>query len=75
MPKLVACMLYESYSQTSHETFNRVCSPYLIFVLNFDEVDYKALELNLQWLEAYDKRPERHPIKLTMMSAKDLTKR
>lgn len=44
-------------------------------MLNFDEVDYKALELNLQWLEARDRRPARLPIRLMMLGAKDLTKR
>ena len=52
-----------------------MCSPYLIFILNFDEVDFKALELNMQWLEAFDRRPERQPIKVKMMEAKDLPKR
>ena len=48
-----------------------MCSPYLIFILNFDEVDFKALELNMQWLEAFDRRPERQPIKVKMMEAKN----
>ena len=47
--KLVACDLYENYSGPSPEDAHtvRTCSPYLIFILNFDEVDNRALELNL----------------------------
>ena len=57
VPKLVAGLLYEAYTQLGSET--RTCSPYLIFLLNFDEVDFRALEINLQWLEETDKRPDR----------------
>lgn len=74
VPKLVACLLYETYSSPMEKSL-RTCSPYLIFVLNFDEVDHKALELNLEWLEAQDLRPQRQVIKVTMLGAKDLIKR
>ena len=74
IPKLVACILYEKYCLPEDGSLKN-CSPYLIFILNFDEVDHKALEMNLKWLEAHDRRSARQPIKLTMLSAKDLTKR
>ena len=79
VPKLVACLMYERYS-CPQERVVRTCSPYLIFILNFDEVDYKALEVNMQWLEAHDRRQassktKRQPITITMLQPKDLTKR
>ena len=71
----MACLLYEQFSQPKNEESHRICTPYLIFVLNFDEIEYKALEMDMQWLEAFDRRPPRQPIKLKMLGAKDLTKR
>lgn len=76
MPKLVAGLLYEAYSNNrGDDSVARACSPYLIFILNFDEIDFRALEINLQWLEETDRRETRQTIKVTMLGAKDLTKR
>ena len=66
--------MYEHFS-IPKENALRICSPFLIFILNFDEVDYKALELNTKWLEAHDRRPERQAIKVNMITQKDLVKR
>lgn len=67
IPKLVACLLYEYYS-LPRENGLKICSPFLIFILNFDEVDHKALEMNIKWLEAHDQRPERQAIRINMLT-------
>ena len=53
IPKIVACLLYENFS-LPRENGLKICSPFLIFILNFEEVDHKALEMNMKWLEAHD---------------------
>ena len=85
--KIIASLLYDRYSiqrkdQVGEEEVKSdtskvsTCSPYLIFIINFEETDYQALMLNLKWLETHDtRRTKTKPIKVTMLTAKDLLKR
>lgn len=75
VPKVTARYLFSKFSSPNP---NQKYSPYLIFLLNFDEVDFNALQTDMQALQARLPHAEKHsttPITLTQLTAKDLTKR
>ena len=59
IPRLVATLLYDRYSINIKSNAielgpngvltakQRECSNYLIFIINFDEIDYRLLQLNM----------------------------
>jgi DNA excision repair protein ERCC-4 len=68
VPKITASYLYTKYSSALPQKY----SPYLIFLLNFDEVDFSALTLDMQTLQ---RNSSLSPITMTQLTAKDLLKR
>ena len=85
--KFVATLLYDKYSIKAEpqsidlggggtqKVVPRACSPYLIFIINFDEIEYQSLQLNMELLKELDDNIETQSIKLTMLTQKDLLKR
>jgi len=61
VPKMTACFLHSKFSTPSSQ---HKYSPYLIFLLNFDEVDFAALSADMLALQSRLKTKESQPISL-----------
>ena len=69
VPKITASFLHTKFSMP-RTTLKY--SPYLIFLLNFDESDFNSLQIDMQHLQ---KRSPAQQIGLTQLTQKDLLKR
>jgi len=73
VPKITANFLHVKYSTLSAQKY----SPFLIFLINFDEVDFNSLTVDIENLLKTQKRlgKQTTSINLTQLTSKDLLKR
>jgi hypothetical protein len=73
VPKITANFLHVKYSTPAAQKY----SPFLIFLINFDEVDFNSLTVDINNLAARHLRKGKEPttITITQLAQKDLLKR